>query len=252
MKRIILEALNLSTNERIVINIMRQQREAEKISTISKQCRMPHTTVSYVLRKLENRKLITRVKVNNHYRWRYRKNLDLLENASPESFQSALFDVAVGTNHAIKEFMRILELAPTERLYSIQGAGLSKDILKKIDMKFLHSFHSEIKRKQIIIDGIMAESVLNLMKNMSTEQLQSHLDRLTVVYILPDELIPFSLDIFVFRNSILLIDYKTERIVRIEESSLAGALKTLYKIAQLQGKKIDLNKYIRELISQTF
>ena len=119
-------------------------------------------------------------------------------------------------------------------------------------MKFMYHFHDEVRRRKIIIEGVVAESVLDLFKKMNEGQLLSHLDRMTIAYVLPDELINFPLDIFIFRDRVLLVDYESERLVRIDDGALAQVFKSLFYIAKQYGKKVDLNKYIRELIAEKF
>ena len=115
-------------------------------------------------------------------------------------------------------------------------------------MKFMSRVHNEIRHRNIIIEGVVAESVFGLFSKMNEGQLLSHLDRMTIAYILPDELIKFPLDIFIFRERVLLVDYETERLVRIDDSALSQAFKSLFYIAEQYGKKVDLNNYIRGLI----
>jgi hypothetical protein len=146
-----------------------------------------------------------------------------------------------------REFTKILGLGTAERLYSIQGSGISKTLLKKIDTKFLADFHREVKRRKIILEGVIAESVLKLFSTMPPEQLETHLDRMTVVYVLPDELLDFPLDIFIFRDRVFFVDYESEQLVNIEDLALFRAFKALFLIAEQYGKKIDLNSHIREL-----
>ena len=167
---------------------------------------------------------------------------------SESSGQGSFFIVVSGMMNITKELTKILELAPTERLYAIQGSGISKTILKKIDMKFMSHVHNEMRRRKIIIEGVVSESVFGLFSKMNEGQLLSHLDRMTIAYILPDELIKFPLDIFMFRDRVLLVDYETERLVRIDDSSLSQIFKSLFFIAEQYGKKVDLNDYIRKLL----
>ena len=248
MRRITLEALGLSPKEHKVLDVLRQMAMAQKISRIAKLAELPQATASFILRKLEKRKLVTRVKCINHFEWKYRNNLDIVENSSTDTFANTFMSVKFGMTEITKEFLKILELAPAERLYSIQGAGISKSVLKKIDIKFLYFFHNAVKKKKIIIEGVIAESVMNLFNKMTAEQISSHLDRLTLVYVLPDELINFPLDIFIFRDNVLLVDYEVERLVHIEDSALAQSYKALFKVAEEFGKKIDLNSYLKNLI----
>lgn len=248
MRRITLEALGLSTNEHLVLNVLQQATLAQKISKIAIQAKLPQSTTSFILKKLEKRKLATRIKHNNHFRWKYRKNLDVVEKGDEESFKNTFINVIAGMQDIMKEFLKILELASGERLYSIQGAGISEVILKKIDIKFLSFFHNAVKQQKIIIEGVVSQSVLKLFDKMNVGQISSHLDRLTIVYVLPDELINFPLDIFIFRDHILLVDYETERLVHIEDSALAMTYKALFNIAETYGKKIDLNLYLNKLL----
>jgi len=253
MRRILLEALGLSPKEHAVLVVLQQQPLAHKICKIARESDLPHTTVGFILKKLEKRKLVKRVRNKNHFEWVYRRNIEMIDNpistgSSKNPGQGSFFLVVTGMMNIIKELTKILELAPTERLYSIQGAGISKTILKKMDMKFMSRVHNEIRHRNIIIEGVVAESVFGLFSKMNEGQLLSHLDRMTIAYILPDELIKFPLDIFIFRERVLLVDYETERLVRIDDSALSQAFKSLFYIAEQYGKKVDLNNYIRGLI----
>ena len=262
MKRVILEALGLSPKEHAVLVVLQQQPLAHKTVKVAKEAELPYATTRFILKKLEKRKLVRRVRNGSHMEWVYRRNIEMIENiptgnipvggvsASPS--RESFFLVVFGMLNIMKELTKILELGPTERLYSIQGAGISKTVLKKMDMKFMYHFHDEVRRRKIIIEGVVAESVLDLFKKMNEGQLLSHLDRMTIAYVLPDELINFPLDIFIFRDRVLLVDYESERLVRIDDGALAQVFKSLFYIAKQYGKKVDLNKYIRELIAEKF
>lgn len=248
MRRVTLDALGLSQKEHAVLNVLQHLPLAQKISKIAFQAELPHSTTSFILKKLEKRKLATRIKSNNHFRWKYRKNLEIFERIDDGAKKDTFLNVTSGMANIIHEFMRILELSSGERLYSIQGSAISKIILKKIDSKFLHFFHQAVKKKKIIIEGVMAQSILNLFGKMTSVQIESHLNRLTIAYVLPDELIQFPLDIFIFRDSVLLADYEAERLLHVEDSSLVLAFKSLFNIAKEYGRKVDLNKYLKELL----
>jgi len=257
MRRIILEALGLSPKEHTVLVVLQQQPFAHKAVRVAKEADLPYATTGFILRKLEKRKLVRRVRRENHFEWVYRRNIDLIdsiggkEGRSIGSNRKGLFLEVSGMMNIMKELTKILDLAPTERLYSIQGAGISKTVLKKMDTKFMYRFHDEVRRRKIIIEGVVALSVLDLFKKMNEGQLLSHLDRMTIVYVLPDELIDFPLDIFIFRDRVLLVDYEAERLVRIDDGALSQVFKSLFYIAQKYGKKVDLNNHIRGLLAKT-
>jgi len=251
MRRITLDALALSPKERVTLSVLQHQQSADKISRIAIKAKLSHTTAGFVLRKLEKRKLAKRVKYDNHFRWIYRSAVEVVDDSSSDPFNNVFSNTISGMANITKELTKILELSPAERLYSIQGAGISKTILKKIDTQFLDHFHHEVKRRKIIIESVVAESVFNLFEKMNQYQLSSHLDRMTVAYILPDELINFPLDILMFRDCMLLVDYEKERLVRIQDDGLSQTFKSLFRIAEEYGRKIDLNQHIRMLIEKT-
>jgi hypothetical protein len=250
MRRITLEALNLSPKERAILYVLQTSTMPEKISTISLKAKLPHATSTFVLKRLEKRKLAERIPVNGHFRWKYRKNINIIENLGPESVKDTFLHVSSGMEYLNKEFMKILEIDGGDRLYTIQGSGISKTILNKIDDEFIFEFHQEVRRQDLIIEGVIAESVLTLFEKMTVPQLDSHLNRLTVVYVLPDELIHFPFDIFLFADTILLVDYENERLVRIEDAAFTQVFKSLFNLAQQYGTKINLNQHIEKLIAK--
>lgn len=250
MRRITIEALNFSPKERAVLHALQTSSSPEKISTISLKAKLAHATTTFILQKLEKRKLAERIKVENHFRWKYRKNINIIENLSPESLRDTFLHVSSGMENLNKEFMKILEIDGGDRLYAIQGSGIAKTILRKIDNEFIFNFHQEVRRQELIIEGVIAESVFRLFENMSVAQLDSHLDRLTIAYVLPDELIHFPFDVFLFKNTVLLVDYEHERVVRIEDTAFADVFKSLFNLAQQYGTKVDLNQHIKKLIKE--
>ena len=96
MRRITLEALGLSEKEHTVLTVLQLQSMAQKISRISIQAKLPQSTTSFILRKLEKRKLVTCIKVKNHFRWKYRKNLDVIENSLTKTSKTSFLVVADG------------------------------------------------------------------------------------------------------------------------------------------------------------
>ncbi len=248
MKRILLDSLGLTKKEHVILDVLRSFALAQTETKIAEAAELPRTTVAFLLRKLEKRKLAERVRSHNRFQWKYRKHLDIFE-VTEKTTRSIMF-VKKGMYEISREMLRILDLPPSHRLLAIQGAGISQSLMKKIDYKFLLAFHEQLKKRHIIIEGVIAESVLKLFDKMTEGQLASHLDRMTVVYVLPDELINFPLDVFIVKDYVVLVDYETERFVRIDDEALLQAFSSLFYLAEQFGKKIDLNDYIRKLIEK--
>ena len=74
----ILESIGLSDNERMVFEVLLNQKLARNVSVIAKTARLPRTTVIYILRRLEQRKLAERVLHLRRLHWKYRRGLEFL------------------------------------------------------------------------------------------------------------------------------------------------------------------------------
>ena len=241
--------LDLSPKEKAVIAVLRNIGKASKISDISRSADLPHATASFILRKLARRKIAARIRYDNHFRWIYQPTLDLIDPGFSQ--ESKPFTATIsGMQSILAEFIKTKELNPSERIYCIQGAGITKTILKKIDRGFIMGFHGLIKKRRMIIEGVIARSVLDLFKDMDSAQQESHLGRLTVTYILPDEFLDFPMDIFMFNGHVLLVNYESEKLVRIDDVAAFQAFKSLFRLAEQNGKKIDLNAYIEGLMNK--
>jgi sugar-specific transcriptional regulator TrmB len=74
----IVESIGLSENERAVFEVLLNQKLARNVSAIAKTARLPRTTVIYILRRLEQRKLAERVLHVKRLYWKYKRGLEFL------------------------------------------------------------------------------------------------------------------------------------------------------------------------------
>ena len=149
-----------------------------------------------------------------------------------------------------QEFTDMLEAPGNHRIYAIQGAGVASDIMEKLDLRLIRGIHDQVRRKEIVIDGIISESVFALFQRMSVDQLESHVGRMTIVYVLPDELLDFPFDVFVAGRVVLLVDYAKESSIKIEDPGLSQVFSSLFLLAEQQGRRVDLNSHIQRLVGQ--
>ncbi len=74
----ILESLGLSQNEVKVFDALLNQQMGRDVSAIAEKAGLPRTTVTYVLRRLLERKLVEKVLHGRRWHWKYKRGLEFL------------------------------------------------------------------------------------------------------------------------------------------------------------------------------
>ncbi|GEM_PF-1589187 len=75
MKHIILEALNMSQNEKAVFKTLEKQKMGRTVSKIARDAGIPRTTTDYILRKFEKWKLVRKIYSRKRYHWLFNRML---------------------------------------------------------------------------------------------------------------------------------------------------------------------------------
>jgi sugar-specific transcriptional regulator TrmB len=74
----ILRSLGLSNNEAIVFDVLLYQQMGRDVSAIASKASLPRTTVTYILRRLLERKLVEKVLHGRRWHWKYKRGLEFL------------------------------------------------------------------------------------------------------------------------------------------------------------------------------
>lgn len=69
----LINALNLSLNERAVFEALLRLKMARNVSVIAREAELPRTTTSYILLKFWKRNLVRRVMVKKRAKWMYNR-----------------------------------------------------------------------------------------------------------------------------------------------------------------------------------
>lgn len=123
-------------------------------------------------------------------------------------------------------------------------------MLKKIGNKYFFDFHDKLRKNEIILEGIAGEKILEIFKKLSKKELESHLNRLLVSYLIPDEYIDFGMDIISFKKVVYLIDINEAKTIVIKNEIIAKIFKNLIQFMGERARKIDINQYIKELLNK--
>lgn len=254
------DVLGLTPLDRTVLRALECAPGPRSVSALSRDLKIPRTTVAFTLSGLHARSLAKRIPVKGHREWvigdatRITSALSpLLSSFSKEAQLGQINDALVGIEayrgvrrieHACE---RILNLVEGERVYCIQGTLAAVLSIKKIAPAFLLQFHAGLKKRGIIMEGCSGESALSLFHSLSDRELASHQGRATVVSVFPDEYMTHDADIFAFENVSLVVFWKEEIALVIRYAPLVAVLRSLVSLLSVVGRKVDLNKHIEHI-----
>lgn len=233
-----------------------------KVTDIALETKMPRTTVHFLLKKLSKRGLVERIAVNGHYEWKFlsktefskklRKLLSGFESKTDIlggiEGQGVGVEVYSGKERIKEIYKNILKVGSNERVYIIQGNKSAKRALEKIEKEYFFDFHKAFKKKDVIMEGVIGESTLDLFKKLTIKELESHADRLIITHIVPDQFVNFDIDIIIYGNYVFITNLEEENTIFIKNISITQALKSLLAFMQANSRKIDLNAYIKKII----
>lgn len=255
--------LGLSDKDQSVLRCL-SEKKTETVTGIAGVIGMPRTTVEFLLRGLNERGFVERVRVKGHKEWRRVKIEKLTQRVrdvlrglekvgkiagSIESRDIGI-EVYMGLSNIKKVYERMLTLSRGGRVYVLQGNRSVELQLKKIDKQYLFGFHQRIKKRRIVIEGIIGESALQLFDKMENDELESHAGRLVVAYVVPDDFVDFDIDVILLREVVLLVDMVSEHVVVIRNQSIVGVLHSMFEAVQEQARSVNLNEYIQKLLQK--
>ena len=100
------------------------------------------------------------------------------------------------------------------------------------------------------MEGINGKFALSLFRELDVPTLKSHLNRMLVMAILPDRYMDFNLDVLVFRETVVFINLDEEIVIFVRNKALVEMFNNFSRYFQDTGDKINLNRYIWEIIEE--
>lgn len=263
-----LAGIGISAKESsIFIALLELQRA--NISALGRKTGIPRTTLYSALEKFLIKGIAQKVRVGNHTEWGavppeelYRvakNNLQDLKESLPEleklyGFVSDEVKPAEILIYKSKEGLRkayqnILNLRRFDRVYTIEGNKSVNAKLKNLD-SFVIDWQEAFKKRGIILEGIIGEKSLELIKQAPKKVLQSHIDRKVITTILPSEIMDFDADIIMFKNTAVITVTERNLSFIIHNREIADTLKHLFLALQGIGRRVDMNAYLKNLNSK--
>jgi Icc-related predicted phosphoesterase len=228
-----------------VLKVLRRSKKSNSVTHIAIEADLPRTTTGFVLNELAVRGLALRIKVRNHFEWQLAPTSALPPIFASDSTKTRTL---IGVE-SIEEVTRtISSLSRGERVYVVQGNVSAEKALKKLSREYLHAFHSQLKERQVIIEGVVGQRALKLFREMSADNLRSHKNRLVIAHVVPDRYVDFDCDLYVVRNTVFISHYRDLRTRIITDPAFASAIQLLITYILDNAERIDLNEFIEKEI----
>lgn len=255
------EFLDLDEKEAKIIEVLKAS-DALRPIDIARKTKVGRTTVNFLLKKLQKRGILTRNRIKNHYEWTIAdstqiknkfENLYKFLNISPlEGFIHLPEDIGIevfkGKKRVLEAYENILKIGSNKRIFFIQGNKSVRDSIKFLPQSYIERIQEWYRKHKVILDGIAGESTLELLKTLKPKELKVYVDRLAVAYIIEDDFINFNMDIIIIGKTIAMLNYEKSLLLVIKNEEICDAILNMMETMKIVAKKIDLNKFIRELI----
>lgn len=205
-------------------------------SEISRKTHVSRTTISYHLKGLLSRKMISKSAIVG------RKILySVNKKAINEARESRLVEVFTSQDmiHAYRYFFEAPKNTP---IYSIQGHDAIYKISKILPPDFIKKAHVTQKRRSIIIRGFAPKSVLPILKSLDKDLIQSHIGRTVGLKLVDNGVLMGDCEILCRKTIFLISDTTKKRALILKDKSIT---KFLYEIMAMFYDNYDNAKIIR-------
>jgi predicted transcriptional regulator len=220
--------LALSKEDALILNIL--ESEVLNIADISKQTKIPRTSLYYMLPKLQERELIKQIKVTKKLFWEknsdehilnsYTKVIESLSNNTPGITKTISKESSItfyqGNKQVINVLRELSHAPPRSRVYGIQP---ETSIIGAIENNHLHDlidFNHQVKKSKLIFEGVIHESgthsmVRSLTADDQKRLLESFSGRSADTVKLPEGFLnKTKAEIYLYNNKIALVNWYEE------------------------------------------
>ncbi len=218
-----------------------------KILPLSKHVGLQRTSVSFRLRKMKERGLAKREQIAGHFEWTlsdYAKNI-ILEEKGENNLKVTNYYSLKNVDDVIA---KILGDKSNERLYFIEPYHQTEKFISSIRQDAISAIAELFKKRKNISVGVSSAKNIKLLENYDKKTLENMLGRMTIVYTISDEYLNFEDMIIVYKDFVYIFNFNKMHVAEIESLSFAESMKSIILALQNFGEKIDLNKYIREVL----
>lgn len=264
-----LNVLKLSKTEERVLDVLDIPRTVQDIAKLSGVSR---TGVNHVITHLIEDGLVSyemRGKRRLYFAIshtqlaeRLKKTLDQIEientqkkGARVKVSQEDEFVIHVGVHEIIPAYARIASMNKNERIKAIQHHRSWLELTNRITREQLIDFNNNIIKNKIILDGMLNESAYQSYKKEIEKNPEKHKGnveslkgRMADYTVFPDNFFNYDVEIWMFKSTTLIINWKEEIAIEIINTSITFFLKDMFEFVKMGGRKIDHNKIVEGIL----
>ncbi len=266
-----LKMLDLIESEILVLEALSLAKSTQDIKRLTGLSR---TGIKYVIEKLMGRGLVNRTKIGRRFIYMAVSKKELsdglrgvsdnmnietgkLSGARIKTSKENEFIIHVGAKEIIPAYERIASVNKNERIKAIQHHRSWLELLKKVSKDQLVDFNRSIVKNHLILDGMLNESAydsyLKEIKNdpkQNKDAIESLNGRMADYTVFPNNFFNYNCEIWLFKNTALLINWHEEVAIEIVNENMAWFLRDMFEFVKEGGKKIDHNRMIREVLGK--
>lgn len=257
--------LGLSETEATILGTLSEPKTVQGIAQASQLSR---TGINHSLKKLARNGL---VHFNKKGKRRFyacltplelRNKLEQITNGLEESIQKggvslrlkkSEFKIHVGTKEIIPAYQRIAFENKNERIRAIQHHRSWNELVDKITPKQLVNFNDAIKKNDLIIDGMLNENAYKAYQEeiasnpkKNKEVVESLEGRMADYSVFPDNIFDYDAEIWLFKNTTLLISWKEEVAIEISNANMTGFMKDMFEYVKSGNRKLDHSQALKD------
>lgn len=264
-----LHILGLEKKEKEVLQLLKDPLSIQELSLKSP---IPRTSIAYMVNKLVKRGFIEKVKLGKRYKYYsipQEKLRSFLEDScglekskneytSPQT--TPVSSKKVSCYQGLKNIIRLqadfLSSYKNERVYAIQPNKSWLSLHSKVDEERVIHVNNLIKNNNLIIDAVVeSDAYLNFKKaNQSKRKFlklaKSFGDRMADYVSSPKGYMTDQVEMWIIRDTAIFIDWREEVAIKIIDTHMVHFLKDMFLLAKEQGRTIDHNFAIRELLKE--
>lgn len=222
-----------------------------EIATITK---LPRTTVSTVLKSLEQSGFVASKKIKYKNKHLYKKvddkkiqkALNVLEKHIVEDkvgiktmpfLERGGISLLLGKDSIIKTLKEMMSMEKGERIYTLQPSGSTKQWNKAIGEKEVLYIHSLFKKNGLIVVSVAGKYEPGKVL-YSNEIIESFKDRLDQSYFISDNFLEDNTAVYVYRSSLLFVDIDRLIGIHIQDKKISSIIKKIILFISVRTDRI--------------
>lgn len=230
------------------------------VTDIADLAKLPRTTVSKSLIKLENIGLVFGKKIRNKNKHVYQRSSYKDISEKVDSFKEKLSDgasesvpqslsvfkksgiscnVYSGSDGLFRIIVEMINKVSVGRIYMVQPHDAMDAWIKLIGVEKVNYIHETLKEKGRVLVSVRADDLQNKI-NLSRDIKGAYKQRLESSHVIENEYTESKLSLYVYDSTILFINLEDVVAFRIENKKMASSLKKMVTYMATHTKKVRL------------